>query len=219
MTTNDLEIFQNLSLHVTNAPLSVIRESLIKQVAPPWKHEVQKENDLKRLGSGGEDIIVFSRESDSKAPTVGLVLWEDSEGYKVANIVPKESGSISIATYNAVLQDFVGKLVKPAADENEFRINLTESRQTVKDWLGEAPAAALRSFSGAANKSTGASHPKDQERWFNFLIAAHRSGHRADPETLRRWLVEVDSWPEDEASDLAADYETALALLLRYDSH
>ncbi len=219
MSTNDLEVFQDLSLHVTNAPISSIRELLLKQVEPPWKHEDEKESHLKGLGSSGEDIIVFSRESDSKAPTIGLVLWQDTSGYKVANIVPKETGSISIATYNAVLQDFVDKIAKPAAGESDFRIKVTQSRQTVKDWLGEEPAAALRSFSGAANKSTGASHPKDQERWFNFLVAAHRSGHRADPGTLRRWLVEVDRWPEDEAHDLASNYETALELLRHYDSH
>jgi hypothetical protein len=68
-----------------------------------------------------------------------------------------------------------------------------------------------------ANKSTGASHPKDKERWFEFLISAHRTSARLDADLLARWLSEAEGWPEDTAHALAIDYEFALGLLQKYD--
>jgi hypothetical protein len=35
---------------------------------------------------------------------------------------------------------------------------------------------------------------------------------------LQRWLVEEESWPEDEASNLAIEYEQARGLLEVYES-
>lgn len=77
----------------------------------------------------------------------------------------------------------------------------------------------LRRFSGAANKSTGASHPSDERRWFDFIVAVHRAGDKLDAARLARWLHEAEGWDEDSAHKLAGNYETSLALLTHYDEH
>ena len=61
---------------------------------------------------------------------------------------------------------------------------MTASDQSLEDWISEPAAAALRRFSGAANKSTGASHPSDQARWFAFIVAMHRGRDRRDAHQL-----------------------------------
>ncbi|WFU71056.1 hypothetical protein [Bradyrhizobium sp. CB2312] len=68
-----------------------------------------------------------------------------------------------------------------------------------------------------ANKSTGSSHPLDQQRWLRFLILAHCSAQKPDGERLRRWLMEVEG-DEDHALKLVIEYEFGLDLLNAYDS-
>jgi hypothetical protein len=78
-------------------------------------------------------------------------------------------------------------------------------------------AEALNSFSKSANKNTGSSHPRDLERWLNFLILSYRKGKILDTNTLTRWLTEQERWPEDQAGVLADQYEFGLKLLREYD--
>jgi hypothetical protein len=78
-------------------------------------------------------------------------------------------------------------------------------------------ALLLHRFSAAANKSTGSSHPCDEERWLEFVTAAHREKAALDASTLEQWLREGEGWPEDIASELAVDYEKARSLLSYYE--
>jgi hypothetical protein len=94
---------------------------------------------------------------------------------------------------------------------------LTSADQTIEDWTDLATASALKCFSSLANKSTGRSHPLDEERWLDFIIAAHRGGRPLDPEQLSRWLIQVERWSDYIAQDLASDYSMGMALLDRYD--
>ncbi|WP_287103958.1 hypothetical protein [Brevundimonas sp.] len=96
---------------------------------------------------------------------------------------------------------------------------MTASDQSLEDWISEPAAAALRRFSGAANKSTGASHPSDQARWFAFIVAMHRGRDRLDAHQLYRWLWEVEGWDEESSFSLAGEYERLLALLVYADQH
>jgi hypothetical protein len=57
----------------------------------------------------------------------------------------------------------------------------------------------------------------DRGRWFAFLFAAHRSRGSFDTHRLMRWLTEVEGWPDEQAQDLALQYEFALDLLDKYE--
>jgi hypothetical protein len=83
--------------------------------------------------------------------------------------------------------------------------------------VSKETAQLLHHFSVLANKSTGATHPSDERRWFEFIGAAHREDASLDDRTLERWLREEEDWPEDVASELAAEYEKARSLLKFYD--
>ena len=85
------------------------------------------------------------------------------------------------------------------------------------DWTSKEAADALHLFSVMANKATGSSHPMDAHRWRDFLIADHKANGCLDSYNLRRWLVEVEDWPFEEAQDLISDREKAVELLEHYD--
>lgn len=216
MAEKSIEVFQDLYLR-NRSSTSMIRDSILSQVQEPWRHDPKREEDIRSHASDHEDVIVFVRASFDDIDESGLVLWQDHNDYRVANIVPRNVGELGIANYNTILQDFVTRIAEPAALKGNFEIELTSPNQTLESWLDTEPADKLRRFSRLANKSTGAAHPLDRERWYAFLIATHSASKRLDSDQLARWLVEVEGWFPERAQELAIDYEFALGLLEHYD--
>lgn len=216
MTEKKVEVFQDLHLRVRSAAAR-IREEILAHVRSPWRHDADREHSVQSHALEDEDVIALVREPLHGIDEAALVLWGEESGYRVANIVPRNVGELGIANYNAILQDFVQRIAEPAARAGGFAVDLSPCQQTLEDWMNPAVAETLRRFSHLANKSTGTAHPLDQDRWFAFLIAAHRAPERPDPERLARWLEEVEGWPGDTARELAGDYEVARGLLEKYD--
>ncbi|MGK8436764.1 hypothetical protein ACRS3X_05310 [Ectopseudomonas hydrolytica] len=215
MAEKDIEVFQDL--HLSGASATSIRDCILSQVKEPWRHETELEEDMRQNAFDDADVVVLARAAFDDIDESGLVLWQEHDGYKVSNIVPRNVGELGITKYNRILRDFVALVATPAAQVGGFDIDLTSPNQTLDDWLATESAAELRRFSKLANKSTGASHPLDQKRWFTFLISAHRASKRLDSDQLARWLIEVEGWSEERAYELAIDYEFALGLLEQYD--
>src|SRR3546814_6761369 len=73
-------------------------------------------------------------------------------------------GELSTENYNGLLEEFASLIAIPVAERFGWQVSTTSPTQGLDDWLDEESAAALRRFSAAANKATGASHPLDQRR-------------------------------------------------------
>lgn len=214
-----VELFSDLTLRGPADKKGALRDALIAAAAGAWRFDPARSEEIRRNSVSSDEILAFRHDEPGSLPAAGLTLWERPDGYTVPNIVPVEVGELTRAQYNALLQDFAEKVVRAPAAANGFDVELTSGRQGMDDWTSAEVATALRRFSGAANKSTGASHPMDQQRWFAFLLAAHRAEAKPDPDRLARWLHEVEGWDEESSHELAGDYERALALLTYADSH
>ncbi|MBH5396627.1 hypothetical protein HZZ13_02285 [Bradyrhizobium sp. CNPSo 4010] len=214
---NAIEVFQDLILRAPAGDISVIRSALVGYVSGHWQHAPEAEKSLKRNTSLDGDVIAFQRASDAVLPAAGLTLWSRPDGYEVSNIVPRETGKLGYGTYNALLREFADLIARPAAIGGGFLVEVTSDSQSLQDVSSPDVAAALRRFSGAANKSTGATHPADRKRWMHFLILAHQSGGALSTDFLTRWLVEAEGWDDESAHDLAIQYEFAQDLLQAYD--
>lgn len=185
-------------------------------LSDPWYYDPDRAVAIGRTVPDA-DIVTFGRKASDDFQAAGLALWSRDDGYYVPNIVPIDFGKLSIAQYNAILADFIDRIVRPVAPKFGYSIVATESRQDLEDWTSTDAAKKLRAFSGAANKSTGSSHPLDQRRWFDFIIAVHESSSVIGTDYLARWLQTVEGWDEESAHELAGEYETGLSLLKRYD--
>jgi len=216
MPEKSIDVFQNLHLNSCST-FNSIRDAVLAWVQAPWCHDPEREYDIRQGAIDDEDVIVLVRGAFDDVDESALVLWQEANGYRVSNIVPRHVGELGITRYNAILQDFVERVARPAAHAGGFEIALSSANQSLDDWLSAEPAAALRRFSHLANKSTGAAHPMDRERWHAFLIAAYRDSRRLDADQLVRWLVEVERWSAEKAQKLTIDYEFALGLLEQYD--
>lgn len=156
----------------------------------------------------------FACKKENLRPAAMLILAQKDPGtFYISNIIPSERHQLEHAEYNRVFEDFYKRVFKPYADKSNLVHNVTEADAGLESWMDEQTADLLRKFSACANKGTGASHPKDRERWNAFIHAAHRTNSKLDPSTLARWLVEEEDWPPEFAEQLALEYESGLGLL------
>ncbi|MGA2739659.1 MAG: hypothetical protein ABSG65_19745 [Bryobacteraceae bacterium] len=134
----------------------------------------------------------------------------------MSNVLANEFSSLTYDQYNAIVQEFHDRFALPAASATGVQVELGTADPQIEDFLSAPTARLLRSFSGCANRSI--LHPLDRERWNEFLTAAHREDAPLSASMLQRWLIEEEGWPEDEASNLAIEYEQARGLLEVYES-
>jgi hypothetical protein len=125
----------------------------------------------------------------------------------VMNIIPHTLGGFTSGEYNAALEDFAEKVIRPFAEKRGWRIELTSGQFDLNRWMSEATAKKLLDFSRSANRGVGGAAPVDSERWLDFVVTAHREGSRLPAAMLRRWLVEDEGWYFEVADRLAGEYE------------
>ena len=211
-----MEVLRDLYLRGSPAGRSDLRRALIAAAEDPWYYDPDRSAAIGRNATDA-DVLAFGRKATDDLRAAGLTLWSRDDGYYVSNIVPIDVRELGVAQYNAILTDFIERIVRPVAPRFGYQIDATEACQNLEDWTSTDAAQKLRLFSAAANKSTGTSHPLDERRWFDFVIAVHQSRKTIGTDHLIRWLHEIEGWDEESAHELAGRYETALSLLQRYD--
>lgn len=214
-----IDVFSDLVLHIPFDERDASAAQLKTAARDPWSFDAERSEELRRNAVGDRRVLAFTRATTHDLPAAGLSLWSHDEGFYVPNVVPLEAGELTHAQYNAVLGDFADRVVRPVAARASFRIEITDGRQQLSDWIPAEAARKLRAFSAAANKSTGSTHPMDRQRWFEFILAVHRSGSQLDTDRLARWLNEVDRWDEESAYRLAGEFERYVSVLEYADTH
>jgi hypothetical protein len=99
-----------------------------------------------------------------------------------------------------------------------MQIEVTSAEYRLSEHLPPDVYQKLEAFAISANRTTGSSHPSDQERWLEFLTAAYRQRCLVDPSVLLRWFHEEMHWPEDASLKLAGEYEFARGLLTAFEN-
>ncbi|MBW4576270.1 MAG: hypothetical protein KME08_13415 [Aphanothece sp. CMT-3BRIN-NPC111] len=151
-------------------------------------------------------------------PIAALFLTSDENKYLyVCNIVPKESNELGVDIYNTILEDFLTKLVEPAASGLDIRIVTTTADRSIDNSMSPELAEKFKHFSNLANKSSGGTHPSDERRLFDLIIQAHVEKSLLDESSLRELLVD-EGWSEEQAYKLSIKYNFGMNLLKYYNS-
>lgn len=205
-----MKTFQNLFIDLNGYDIESFIEQVTKSCGRNWKRAFDREENAKYFN---EMAFAFEHIGENGLPNAGLTLFEKDPGvWYVPNIVAIESGQLSIDEYNKLLIDFKESLVGPAVQDKHIKVELTKDQVFLEDIVGKEAADALKRFSSAANKSTGHTHPRDEERWFEFLLAAKKSGKEPYSDVLEAILIE-QGWSEEWAHDLACEFEYSEKLL------
>jgi len=208
-------MFRDLEVAGDSAALDGLVDRVSSTLPSGWTRDLDR--DRNHGARGDVKLLAFRRKAGVAAPDASLFLARRPDRFWVTNIVAVKASPLTRSQYNAILEDFAERAVRPAADELGLPISISEEQVPITRWISEEAAIRLRRFSNSANKGTGSSHPLDFERWAAFLIQVHREKSDLTAETLQQWLVEEAQWPADTADSLALEFRFARDLLTAYD--
>ena len=194
-----------------------------------WKHSYSE-----RM----KDYIVFDYLGDkAEHAEISIYCGPDSwrKGYiKVGNIVPLDKNQLTIDEYNTLLDLFYTEVIVPNIEKIEG-VKVVGPESDLFDPLKYISKDALNKlvlFCNGANKTTGASHPCDEQRWFDFICQTVDDDRVFDYDTLFRFLVDEEywgkksqgfigavghfAWDEEHAEKLATEYDNYVRLLKFY---
>ena len=160
--------------------------------------------------------------------------YNDESCYRVVNIVPTNVNELSMEQYNHILQIFYNDIIKPYNEVNhDIKIvGPTSDVFNPVDVVSNDALKKLKSFCRNANKTTGSSHPCDQERWFDFICQTVDDNQMFSYDTLATFLQDEEywgakrtagegvisdsAWSEEAAYELASEYEAACNIIIYY---
>lgn len=209
-----MEVFRDLFIRGEADRLALTLEAIERSLSDGWTRDRLSEDRLRPVTGRTKPIYCFACSRAGRRPAATLFLTQRDPGtLSVSNVVPQQQHQLSHGEYNALVEEFYERFVRPCSASTGVEVELTDTQVDLGHWLSPLAAEKLRTLSAAANKSTGSSHPNDQERWIDFVLAAHREGSRLDAPSLRRWLIEVEGWSPEVADQLAVEYDFGRELL------
>lgn len=208
-----MQVHRDLTIVGEPEQLKAVGEDIRRSLAEGWTRDADAEDHMTMFPSGTKRLVYcFAAPKRPRRPAATVFLLNRDDGtLQVANVVPSEQHELSRDEYNAIIEDFYKRFVRPAAERHGVQAELTDAKADLEHWLPESAAEKLRLFCARANKRTGSNHPMDRERWYDFIVAAHEADFTSA--TLVRWLQEEGGWDEEMADRLAAEYEFARGLL------
>lgn len=159
--------------------------------------------------------------------------WREGQ-IEVGNIVPLQKDELCIDEYNAVLDLFYEDIIVPYLEKYPGLkiVGPTSEVFNPLNCITQTALDKLRKFCNLANKSTGSTHPNDEERWFDFICQTVDDEKIFDYDTLYRFLMDEEfwgkkgndfigvmghfAWDEKHASELALEYDNYVRILQFY---
>jgi hypothetical protein len=202
-----MEVFRDLFLRGESEQLAALMDDVEKSLPSGWVRDRTTEGILRANSLWTKPVYSFFHDQDNHLPAATIYFLEEEPGLLTAsNIVPRNKPRLSYREYNVLLEQFCERVVRPYAERRGVEVELTSSQADLSNWLSEASAEKLRTFSTLSNKFIGCLHPHDQKRWIDFIVTAHQDGSQLHATTLRRWLTEIEDWSPEIADQLVNEY-------------
>lgn len=214
-----MKTFKELKIKATKDKLIFLVDKLQNIEHLDFKYVSDKSGDYANMiGLKSNEVLTFeSPEIKGAIAFVWLII--DERGLRITNITPNKSGQLSIEQYNAIIDSFYEKVIKPNID-NDYQVVLSTDTKTIVDYAGKEVADKLLIWIKSANKSTLNTHPLDFERWASFLITAHENDSELTTTQLERFLIEeIRISDEKLVTKILNDYEYGRDLLDEYDKN
>jgi hypothetical protein len=214
-----MEVFREVYIGANSDRMPGFVEQIESSLPPGWARDRDAEDKFRSSLFAARSTYCFTCANGGR-PAGTLILTEKEPGtFYVSNIFPVSKDQLSYSEYNSVLEEFYELALRPSAERCGLSAVLTEAQVGLDHWMPPATAEKLRAFSSSANRGTGSAHPRDRERWNEFVLSAHQDRSRMDSSTLRRWLVEAEGWSPEVADQLALEYEYGRELLSFAEEH
>lgn len=204
----EIEIFKEINISGSPEELENFKLELFRKIENDNNRSLYNNKDF-------SDFMIVNYQGILNIEDSKIFLKTGTEEYKVTNIIPTVKNKLDFSEYNSILDDFYNNVINPVVKDNGLNLSviITSGVFTLEELVSDVVVRKLKSFSMAANKSTGFSHPLDQERWFDFIVSSFIEKDIINSEYLGRWFVEIEGWSDDMANELVLNYEYSMDLL------
>ena len=161
-------------------------------------------------------LLVTIKINGLPASTIVLGVYSEGKGVSILNIVPlTESGvsHIDIETYNKILDIFKDDVFQEIHNRHYNSIETNKEDYTIQETIPKSFEKLNRWLNGYPLSS----HQFDTNRWYDFVIALHKSGESLPLDTLGNYVKERYRWKEDDITKMELRLESHLDLLEYYD--
>lgn len=181
-------------------------------VIPEFKYDEEVEKMYEP-----DDKMAHILATVSNRPQAVLLVWADKGNIRVINVVPfnRSVFRIEVDDYNAIIDEFYSKIVKPVVGERH-KVIVTSGNYTLEDIIPQSFPALVKWTKSPGAPHAPFSHQFDLERWFEFLCQMVRNDETLESGKLEQWLREELSWPEDIIEETILKYEEEIDLLDYY---
>jgi hypothetical protein len=213
-----MEVYRELYLRMDPDQMAAVADQIERSPPQGWARDRAAEARLRAVPEPHSPTYCFTCAARRARPAATLFLMaEDEATFKVLNVLRPSGEPLTRRQYNAIVEDFYRRVLRPLMGSGGVRASLTAVQAELEHWLSAEAAESLRRFSAWANKKTGSAHPADRERWHDFLLRAHQSDSPMTAPELGRWLLEVGEWSDERAEQLVLEYEFGRELLAHAD--
>jgi hypothetical protein len=211
-----VKVFRELKLIGSASEQERLIGLIERQLTNGWTRDRGEEAKVKPRS--GYDYIIFTCSEIMSRPAALLLFIADENDYLyVCNIVSKDGKALGEDRSNAILEEFLTQFIEPAAKGLDIEIFTNSDELTIDNAMSPEMSQLLRQFSGAANKSSGGTHPLDERRFFDFIVQAHNEKALLYETALSGLLVD-DGWSSIHAQALSSKYIFGRELLNHYSN-
>lgn len=181
---------------------------------------VSKGYQIERTSSLVNNDTLHVKIKANGLPVSNMVLGVHSgeEGVSILNIVPlPESGvyHIDIETYNKILDLFMNDVFQDIHNRQSNSIKTNKEDYTIQEIIPKSFEKLNRWLNGFPLSS----NQFDTNRWYDFVIALHKSGESLPLDTLGKYIEERYRWEEEDITKMELRLESHLDLLEYYDNN
>lgn len=165
-----------------------------------------------------DTLLVNIKIKGFPASTIVLGVYSEGKGVSILNIVPlPESGvsQIDIETYNKILDMFKDDVFQDIQNRLYNSIETNKEDYTIQDIIPKS----FEKLDIWLNGFPLSSHQLDTNRWYDFVIALHKSGESLSLDTLGNYVKERYRWNDKDITKMELRLESHLDLLEYYDNN
>jgi len=160
----------------------------------------------------GEPSCAILRVADAHVPAVAITN-KTGNTFFIANIVPKESGRMTIEEYNQVARDFTHDL-REYAKSAGLRLTVKSTRPKIDLRRIISGKKCRELFERYLNLYPTSYHPLDIERMDVFICCLSRYAKKhVDLGLLKGWLRQEKGWSEKDAAWCVERIDVGLSIL------
>lgn len=161
--------------------------------------------------TGGPSCAIL-RLGDPRVPAVAITN-KSGKTFYIANIVPRESGRMTMEEYNQVASDFSHDL-RQYAKSHGFKLTVKSTSETISLRKIISGKKCRGLFERYLNLHPLSYHPLDIERLDAFICCLSKHARkRIDLELLKGWLREEKGWSEEDAACCVDRINVGLSIL------